>query len=99
MTPTDIVLIALVWAVVGLAVAVWRVRRRLRRDLDAMEPTFYDVAYVEVPDHERRLINHDTRLLTLEDSRSRTADIEVPEVDDPPDAPTTPTYRQESPDA
>lgn len=96
MTPTTIVVIALVWAVVGLAVAVWRLRKHLDDHCDILDDL--DGVDTMAAEHDRRLGAHHLRIYAVEDSRSRTADIEVPEVDDPPDAPTTPTYRQESHD-
>ncbi|WP_420100162.1 hypothetical protein [Corynebacterium sp.] len=95
MTYTDIVLIALVWAVLGLAVAVWRLRRRLRRDVHQLDEDFWGL--LDASDRaDERMDRHHLRLLALEDSRSRTADLDVPDVDDhpgTPDQPTTPTYR------
>jgi hypothetical protein len=72
-TPTAIVLIAVVWAVVGLAVAVWR----LRKDVDAWDDD------LETESDLRRSLNRrhvelTARVGVLEDSRSRTADIDVP---------------------
>ncbi|MEJ6549871.1 hypothetical protein PQI66_09975 [Corynebacterium sp. USCH3] len=71
-------LVLVPWAVWS-AIDLWR----LRRGLNLIDAVHAEVAYVEVPDHERRLINHDTRLLTLEDSRSHTADLDVPTIHRP----------------
>lgn len=95
MTLTDIVLIVLVWAVVGLAVAVWRVRRRLRQDVRQLDEDFWGLLDASERADER-MDRHHLRILAVEDSRSRPADLDVPHVDDHPDAPdtpTTPTYR------
>lgn len=88
MTYTDIVLIALVWAVVVLAVAVWRVRRDVR-DLIATCGYLVD-DYID-----RRTTEHPAPPLVIKDTAS---DLEVPHVDDHPDAPTTPTYRPVPPE-
>ncbi|MGP9619859.1 MULTISPECIES: hypothetical protein [unclassified Corynebacterium] len=91
MTITDFVLIALVWAVVGLAVAVWRLRRDVR-DLIATCGYLVD-DYID-----RRTTEHPAPPLVIKDA---TSDLPVPDVDDHPDAPdtpTTPTYRPVPPE-
>lgn len=91
MTVLEVILIlALLFTVPGvvwLAVDTWA----LRRDVNIIDAVHADVAYVEVPDHERRLINHDSRILALEDAHDTTSDLDVPHVDT--------THRQETPDA
>ena len=103
MTYTDIVLIAVVWAVVGLAVAVWRLRRDvaawdddletesdLRRSLNRRHVEL--MARVEDLDDmatrtAHSLISTEANLKLdiheLEDSRSRTADVDVPTIHRP----------------
>ncbi|OLT54858.1 hypothetical protein BJF89_01095 [Corynebacterium sp. CNJ-954] len=92
MTPTTIVLIAVVWAVVGLTVAVWR----LRQDVAAWDDD------LETESDLRRSLNRrhvelTARVGVLEDARDTTADLDVPRVDDAPDATDTPTTRRTGP--
>lgn len=97
MTPTTIVLIVLVWAVVGLSVTVWR----LRQDVAAWDDDLETEADLR-RSLNRRHVELTARVGVLEDARDTTTDLDAPHVDDhpdAPDAPTTPTYRQESPDA
>lgn len=75
MTYTDIVLIALVWAVVGLAVAVCRLRRRVILLDDMATRTAHSLISTEA---NLKLDIHE-----LQASRSRTADLDVPTIHRP----------------
>lgn len=75
MTYAAIVLIALVWAVVGLAVAVWRVRRRVILLDDMATRTAHNLISAEA--------NLKLDIREVQDSRSRTADLDVPVLHQP----------------
>ncbi|WP_312979585.1 hypothetical protein [Corynebacterium sp.] len=75
MTPTAIVLIAVVWAVVVLAVAVWRIRRRVILLDDMATRTAHNLISAES--------NLSIDIHELQDSRSRTADLDVPTIHRP----------------